>query len=243
MKIIKLSATNSTNSFLKELSQTSALKNYTCVVTKNQLEGRGQMGATWQSEAGKNLLFSVFVKFNDLKIDQQSYLNFAVSLAIFNTLNNYKIPKLSIKWPNDILSANKKLCGILIENTLKTDKIDSTIIGIGLNVNQQKFSNDLSKATSLTKILKKELNLDELLNEILLEIKHQINILISDDFQILKENYLKVLYRINTPSMFKDQNNNQFMGIVKDISKTGKLCVQLEDDSIKEFEIKEITFI
>ncbi|MGB0879926.1 MAG: biotin--[acetyl-CoA-carboxylase] ligase [Polaribacter sp.] len=243
MKIIKLSATNSTNSFLKELTQTSVLENYTIVTTENQFAGRGQQQNSWYSEPNKNLTMSVFIAFENLFIKHQKYLNFAVSLAIYKTLLAYRIPKLSIKWPNDILSANKKLCGILIENVIKNKKIQSSIIGIGINVHQEKFPHHLSNAISIKNCIQKEIDLAILLEEIIIKLKEKIELLTAHQFDVLQQQYLDVLYKKNIPSMFKDTENVMFMGIIKNISSDGKLQVALEDSSIKEFGVKEISFV
>ena len=163
MKIIKLNAIDSTNSFLKELAQNSTLENYTTVVAKQQKNGRGQQENKWLSKPFKNLTFSIYLKFSDLKITDKKQLNFAISLAIFEVLFNKKTPKLSIKWPNDILSANKKICGILIENSIKGHFIKNAVVGIGINVNQEHFSDTIKNVTSLKNETNKEFNLDELL--------------------------------------------------------------------------------
>ena len=243
MKIIKLNATDSTNSFLKELAQTSALENYTIVTTENQVAGRGQQQNSWHSKPNKNLTMSVFIVFENLFIKHQKYLNFAVSLAIYKTLLAYNIPNLSIKWPNDILSANKKLCGILIENVIKRLKIQSSIIGIGLNVNQETFPNHLPYAISIKNCIQKEIDLDILLEEIVSKLKEKMELLHTHQFDMLEQQYMDVLYKINTPTMFKDADNVLFMGMIKNISSDGKLQVELEDSSIKEFGIKEISFV
>ncbi len=243
MKIIKLSAIDSTNSFLKDLAQNSILENYTVVVTKNQTKGRGQQENKWVTEPLKNLTFSIFIKFNRLKTHQKKYLNFAISLAIYDVLSNKKIDKVAIKWPNDILSANKKICGILIENTFIGDRIKNSVIGIGLNVNQEKFSDNLKNVTSLKLVTSKHYNLDNLLNDILSKIQEKIALLENNQFEILEENYLKVLYKKNIPTMFKNCRNEIFIGIITGISTDGKLQIQLEDTSIKEFGIKEVSFL
>ncbi|MFK8059009.1 MAG: biotin--[acetyl-CoA-carboxylase] ligase [Polaribacter sp.] len=243
MKIIKLNAIDSTNSFLKDLAQSSTLENFTIVVTENQVNGRGQQESKWVTKPFKNLTFSIFIKFKNLRIIEKKYLNFAVSLAIYDALFDKKIDKLSIKWPNDILSANKKICGILIENTFIGDKIKNSIIGIGLNVNQEKFPDYLKSATSLKLETKVESNLDELLNEIQLKIKEKINLLEMQQFSVLEKNYLEVLYKKNIPTMFKNSKDIIFMGIISGISNDGKLQILLEDDTIKEFGIKEVSFL
>lgn len=243
MKIIKLSATDSTNSFLKDLSQNTALENYTVVVAQKQTKGRGQHESSWVSEPFKNLTFSVFITFKNFKIANSKFLNFAISLSIYQVLLAKKIIKLSIKWPNDILSANKKICGILIENTFSGDKIKHSIIGIGLNVNQEIFPETLTNITSLKLETAKNYNLEPLLKEILFEIEKNINLLASNKTELLEKSYLDVLYKKNTPTMFKNSKGAVFMGLISGISNNGKLQILLEDDSVKEFGIKEISFL
>ena len=243
MKIIKLNAIDSTNSFLKDLSQDSALENFTVVVAKKQTEGRGQHNSNWLSEAHKNLTFSTFIKFNNLKITDRKYLNFAISLAIKNVLISLDLKKIAIKWPNDIMSANKKICGILIENTFKGDKIKNSIIGIGLNVNQEEFPVHLKNASSLKLETSKSYDLDDLLNKILIELQNNIGLLNSREYNLLEKEYLDVLYKKNIPTMFKNSRDEIFIGLIFGISTNGNLQIQLEDDSIKEFGIKEISIL
>ena len=243
MKLIKLSAIDSTNSFLKEMASSSTLENFTVVVTENQIKGRGQQGSTWESEEGKNLIFSVFVTFNALNILDKKYLNYAVSLAVFEVLQQENIPRIAIKWPNDILSANKKIGGILIENSLKGSKISSAVIGIGLNVNQTRFSSTLEKASSLKLTSNRTFNLAQLLEDMVVSLQSKIVLLNTKDFSSLETSYLKVLYKKNIPTMFKDRKGVLFMGIIRGISMDGKLQVALEDETLREFGIKEISLL
>ncbi len=241
MKIIKLNAINSTNSFLREMAHTSLLENFTVVVSKEQTKGRGQMGSKWVSEPNKNLLCSVFVQFNSLPISHQVLINYAVSIAIVNVLKGYKLPKVAVKWPNDILSSNKKICGILVENVMLKDEIKCSYIGIGLNVNQTIFPNHLN-ATSILKETNKEVNIDAVLNHLISELKTQVSYITNETTNVLKKNYLKHLFKKNTPMMFKNNKNVVFMGKIIGVSSVGKLQIELEDDSIEEFGIKEIKF-
>lgn len=243
MKIIKLNAIDSTNSFLKDLAKNTVLENFTVVVTDHQTNGRGQQENKWQSKPFKNLTFSVFIKFKDLEIQQHKYLNFAISLAIFKVIFDENLPKVSIKWPNDILSANKKICGILIENTFGGNKIKNTVVGIGLNVNQTSFSNSLKNVTSLKIENNTAYNLDELLLKIITSIEEEITLLNLKNFSFLEKNYLNVLYKKNTTTMFKDSSGVLFMGVIIGISNNGKLQIKLEDNSVKEFGVKEVSFV
>ncbi|MBL4904830.1 MAG: biotin--[acetyl-CoA-carboxylase] ligase, partial [Flavobacteriaceae bacterium] len=210
MKIIKLNAIDSTNSFLKEMSQKMPLKNFTVVAASSQEKGKGQMGNEWVSEPHKNLLCSVFVAFESLKITDQVLLNYAVSVGVSNALKEYKLPKLKVKWPNDILSSNQKLGGLLIENVMQKNMIVSTVIGIGLNVNQVKFPENLPNATSIKNQIKKEVVIDDLLENIIDELKSTIDVLISTNKNDLKDMYLNALYKKNIPTMFKDSEDALF---------------------------------
>lgn len=243
MRIIKLNAIESTNTFLKDLSVNSAQEDFTIVVTEQQTSGRGQMNTKWVSETGKNLMFSVLINFNDFSISNQTFLNFAVAMAVFEALNEFKLPKLSVKWPNDILSEKKKICGVLIENNLKGMNISSSIIGIGINVNQNSFPENVPNASSLRLILNEELDRDIVFTKVIDRLKINIDLLRSKEFELLEDKYIRVLYKKNIPSMFKDAENVLFMGKILGVNTTnGKLQVELSDETIKEFALKEVSF-
>lgn len=225
------------------MTKSNDVKSFTTVVTAQQLFGRGQVNNKWVSEPFKNLTFSTLIRFETLFSLHQNQLNFAVSLAVFKALKQYDIPNLKIKWPNDIMSANKKLCGILTENVVKGKKITSSIIGIGVNVNQEIFPAELTKAISMKTILKKEVSLELLLKDALEQLKKYIGFLEAKKFDLLEKQYLKNLYKKEVPAMFKNTDNTLFMGIIKGVSTNGSLQVALENSTVKEFKIKEITFM
>jgi BirA family biotin operon repressor/biotin-[acetyl-CoA-carboxylase] ligase len=242
MPIIKLGATDSTNAYLKRLIASNVSEDFTAVVAKNQLQGRGQMGTQWISEEGKNLTFSVLKENNDLSSDNPFLLNIIVSLAIFNCLNNLQVPDLKVKWPNDILSGTSKICGILIENIISGNKIKASIIGIGLNTNQTIFHN-VPKASSLKLLLDKTLDLDELLRALLKSLESTFQDVQKKGSEKLWEAYGKILFRKDKPSTFQDSNRKKFMGFIRGVSAEGKLIIALEDDVKKEFGFKEVTLL
>lgn len=242
MRIIKLSAIDSTNTFLRQVSSADSLEDYTTVVAEEQLNGRGQMGTVWASEKGKNLTFSVFKEVSFLKFKDQFYLSMVTSLALLKTLRQFNIPKVSIKWPNDILAEGNKVCGVLIENVIQQNSIQSSVIGVGLNVNQTKFNN-LVKASSMLLLSGKPFNLDEILNEFLKQLKHYMSILEENNRQFIKQEYEANLFRKNKPSTFKNAEGNMFSGFIKGVSKSGNLIVLLEDEELKEFNLKEISLL
>jgi BirA family biotin operon repressor/biotin-[acetyl-CoA-carboxylase] ligase len=242
MRIIKLNAIDSTNSFLRQLSTEESVEDFTVVVAEYQTDGRGQMGTQWQSQNDKNLMFSVFKEVSGLSVKSHFYLSMAVSLAVFEALKVFQISALKIKWPNDILSEQQKLCGILIENVIKQNKLQSSIIGIGLNVNQTQF-NDLPNATSMQLISGNHFDRDYVLQELLKQLKYFFSLLNPKSCHILKDAYESNLFRKDKPSTFKDNDGNLFSGYIKGVSNSGHLNVLVEDDIVKSFELKEVQLL
>jgi len=242
MQLIKLDAIDSTNDYLKKLSIGGHVENFTVVCTENQTNGRGQMGAKWISEAGKNLTMSVLIKDVLTDINDIYNLNVAVTLGVIKSLEKYNIPKLSIKWPNDILSDNKKIGGILIENSIKTNGEIVSIVGIGLNINQKNFA-DLPKASSLSIIMGLEFDKNEILKVITGNIKINAGRLMNNESLKLWADYNERLFKKGIPMPFENLNRQQFMGIIQGVSEDGRLQLLLEDDSIQLFGIKEIQML
>lgn len=242
MNLIKLSAIDSTNSYLKGLVSNSELDDYTVVMAETQTQGRGQMGTKWVTEPGQNLTFSVFKKINCLQSDEQFYLSIAVSLAIYDALTYFSIPDLKIKWPNDILSWNSKICGILIENIFKNGHMSAAIIGIGLNLNQSNFEGMIN-ASSLKKITGVYYNKLEVLQKIVDCIKFYEPWIVERKLDDLKTNYEQLLFRKDKPSTFKRKDGSLMMGFIKGISNQGMLKVLLEDEVIEYFDLKELRLL
>ncbi|WP_304145566.1 biotin--[acetyl-CoA-carboxylase] ligase [Mesoflavibacter zeaxanthinifaciens] len=241
MRIIKLNAIDSTNLFLRSLCLDTHVEDFTVVVAKHQTKGRGQMGTVWSSQDAKNLTFSVFKRFDNLKLEQQFVISMVSSLAVINALKKMNLPKLSVKWPNDILSANKKICGILIENVIKQNKVTGSVVGIGLNVNQVDFSG-LPQASSILNITGVSYDLDELLQSILNELKILFDLVESNQFETIKTTYESFLFRKDKPSTFENAEG-LFSGFIKGVSNEGLLKVLLEDDVLETFDLKTIKLL
>ncbi len=242
MHLIKLNAIGSTNSYLRQICAKREMQDFTVVLTSHQTEGRGQMGTSWSSQKGKNLTISVYKRIQTLPIDSGFYISMSTSLAIIRTLKRFNIPRLFVKWPNDILSEDKKICGILIENLIKNGKIEASILGIGLNVNQVEFQK-LPKASSLKIITGRIFDNDELLNLIIEDLRFYFQKLDKSEFRNLKREYEKFLFRKNKPSTFKDKEGNMFPGYIKGINETGQLKVLTEDGIIKEYDLKGVELL
>ena len=241
MQLIKLNATDSTNNYLKQLILERTMDDFSVVVANHQTNGRGQRGSSWLSEKDKNLTFSVLKRNISIVANQQFLLNILVSLSIVKTLEGFNIPKLAIKWPNDILSDHHKISGILIENLIKNKQIEYAIIGIGLNVNQVKFEG-LSKVSSLKNIMPLPVDKDELLTKIIDKLKMYFKLYSENGSEFLNSEYESYLFRKDKPSTFSSHDNSLFTGIIRGVSASGKLCVQMEDFN-KEFDLKELKLI
>jgi len=241
MKLIKLDAIDSTNDFLKSLSSQDELENFTVVTAENQTKGRGQMGAKWQSEVGKNLIMSVLVRDFVFNNEHVFNLSLIVSLSVIEVLKSLNIPDLSIKWPNDIMSYNKKIGGILIENTLKSDGRIVSVVGLGLNVNQTNFD-ELPNASSLAVISGSSFE-KELLPYLIVEKMKEMIGAWEVNSKHLWSVYFNSLFRKGVPMPFKNLENQNFMGIIQGVSPVGRIQILLEDDSVSEFDIKEIQML
>ncbi len=243
MRIIKLNATQSTNTYLRQLSQDEPLVDFTVVTANFQTQGKGQMGAKWQSQASQNLMFSVFKDLKELLVEHNFYISIVVALALINTLDELEIEDLSIKWPNDILSGEKKICGVLIENVIKGQGISSSIIGVGLNVNQTQFDN-LPQASSLKSLTGKTYDLDDVLYKFLQQLTYFFKLLEAENYSYLKKTYEALLFRKGKKAQFKDKHGLVFYGEIVSVSNLGQLQIRVEQtNEIKTFEKKEVTFI
>ncbi len=242
MRIIKVDATKSTNSLAREWFQANKSTPAVCFVARDQTLGRGQRGATWVSNAGENLTFSILFPNPGIPINNQFTISAAAGIAVLEVLKLLNINKLKLKWPNDIMAASYKIGGILIENSLSNGRIDSLVIGIGLNVNQTEFI-DLPKAGSLKKLTGITYDLDELLQAIIENLERIILQLKSSSvsLKILQE-YENVLFRKDVASTFQLNDGKLITGVIKGISSTGLLKVQVED-TIKTFDLKELKLL
>ena len=239
--IIKLDAISSTNDWLKEKYDKNSCLDGDLIWVNEQTMGRGQKSNRWLSEAGKNLTFSFFKVLKSLKVNDQFIINCLVSTAIINALKKIHVPNLSLKWPNDILSDDKKICGILIENYIKGDAIVGSIIGVGLNINQTDFNN-IKSASSLLNQTGKEFDLEFVLNLLLNSFMESFKFCKSESKEYLIRKYEKLLFAKNRLSKF-EFNNQTFNATIIGIDLDGKLVLQNEKKEILVFSNSAIKMI
>ena len=229
-EIVHIDETDSTNQWMKHhLSDTDF-----CVVADYQTAGRGCGSNTWESERGQNLLFSVLLHPLSVPASKQFHISMAVSVAISEALEQY-IGDVSIKWPNDIYWRNGKICGILIEQTLKGTAIRECIVGVGLNVNQRAFHSSAPNPVSLWQISGQPTDRMLLLNDILQRLQR----LMAED---VRQRYLQRLYRRRGFHPYTDARG-AFMAEIASVEDDGHLLLRDDSGHERRYAFKEVQFV
>lgn len=237
-KLIYLPTCQSTNDEAADLLRLGKGIEGTVVITDYQTAGRGQRGNQWLAQAGENFTLSLILRPNFLLASQQFHLNIAISLGIYEFFESFLDEHLKIKWPNDLFFENQKLGGVLIENTIQRGQIESSVIGMGLNINQIEFEHP--RATSLRRLMKKEFNLRELLPNLLASLEKNYLLLRNGHYRLLKTRYLQNLFRYQEKHIFT-RNDTSFVGMIVGVSDAGLLAVQIEN-RLEYFDFKEISY-
>lgn len=236
--LIQLDTVDSTNDYAADLIKSSFVENGTTVLTDHQRLGRGQRSALWTAEPGKNLTCSTII-FPEIDASRAFYLNIIAALAVRKTLSDLGIDA-KIKWPNDVLIGQKKICGILVENVISGNKVNSSIIGVGLNINQKSFHESF-KATSLLLEKNQEFDISDIFNQYFGYLDFYLNLLCESNFALLKKHYYEHFYRLGTISNF-ESDGITFKAEVLGIIDSGLLLLKV--DGIEEsFDIKEVKYL
>ncbi len=231
----------STNSKLKELLDHKDLPEFSAVITSNQTAGRGQIGNSWESEKDKNLTFSFVLYPHFLKIQKQFRLTQMVTTAIADVLSKL-VPEIRIKWPNDIYAGDKKLAGILIENSLSGSTIASTIVGVGLNVNQKTFLSDAPNPVSMRMLTGISYDLDVLFLQIRQALVFRYVQWLETSIRTIKKDYFKQLYRNDGFYIFKD-DNGEFPAKIDSVQECGHLLLTDISGNQRTYAFKEVSFV
>ena len=243
MKILRFDELKSTNVYLYDKISEKHDISDTVVVAAHQTEGRGMDKNRWESEAGKNLLFSIALNVNFLEASNQFKISQAVSVAIVDTLSQFiDNQNLSIKWPNDIYFCDKKLAGMLIQNTVEGRMMGVSIIGIGLNVNQLSFSKDIPNPISLKMITGKDFDLDNLLNLLIINIKKSVESLnFEKNQEEINEKYISKSYRLGIWADYFYKNEIKSFKI-NGFDKYGRLLLSDKEGTGIVCDVKELQF-
>lgn len=234
-KILHIEETDSTNQWVKaHLDELRQEGRPLCVTTDYQTAGRGCGTNRWESERGKNLLFSLLVSPNGIRANKQFRISMAISLAICKALGQH-LGYLTIKWPNDIYWRDGKIGGILIENTLQGNSVRDSIIGVGLNVNQREFRSNAPNPVSMWQISEQETDRDALLRDILTAFEDFLG-------RYNKESYTAMLYRRRGFFPYADKDG-AFMAEIVDVEDDGHLLLMDDNGRERRYAFKEVTFI
>lgn len=245
--LLFLTEVESTNTYAMDMLRNVNAIEGTVVYTDHQTKGRGQRGALWSSESANNVTASVVLKPQFLSIGKSFYLSKISALALYDVLaeilpdSQYDI---KIKWPNDILVNKRKISGVLIENVFQQYNIQYSVIGIGLNVNQTEFGELETVATSLKKIVGKEIDTQLILEKLCIYLEKWYLILKSNRLEEINNRYQHYLFGFNEMIFFRKPDNSVFKGVVLGVAESGKLKVfdTLSEKEI-QFDLKEVSFI
>lgn len=239
----RLPELRSTNRYALDLLSKSKPAEGTVISAVTQTEGKGQSDNTWDSEPKKNVTMSVILYPTFLHPREQFRLNQAISLAIWDAVHDLTGDKASIKWPNDIYVGNRKICGLLIQNSITSQKIQTCVAGIGLNVNQSGFPEKLLNPTSVKNELGREVDLNKVFELLFTKMSQYYLQLRTRNFDLLNRAYYKRLYRFEEVAFYENtQDQTVFSGKIIGTTPQGKLKIETNSGE-RIFDLKEVKFL
>jgi BirA family transcriptional regulator, biotin operon repressor / biotin---[acetyl-CoA-carboxylase] ligase len=241
---VYLPVTDSTNSYATGLLKNVNPHEGTAVYTDHQTHGRGQRGNVWEADAERNLTLSVIFKPHFLNAKKSFYLSKIAALSVYDVLAEILIGSqfdIKIKWPNDILAKRKKITGILIENSFKDEVFQWSVIGIGLNVNQDSFG-ELTNATSLSLLTERTFDRAHIMERLFVFLEKWYLALRNEKYELIDAHYSKHLYGLDQTLMF-ESGSEQFKARMVRVSEQGLLELELDDKTLRRFDVKEVRFV
>lgn len=231
----------STNNEASHLLKSQELTEGTVLCTDFQSAGRGQAGNIWESARGKNLLFSVVLYPTSVVAEEQFLISMTISLGICDFIDRY-FKGSKIKWPNDIYVNNDKIAGILIESSIIGENIENSVIGIGFNLNQENFSQQILNPASLKSITGTNYDRDICFRQLLEDLDRRYKILLYGEREPVLCEYNARIYRFNTWNRYK-KGNKVITGRIKDVSLSGRLSLEEKDGRCNSYSFKEIEYV
>ena len=235
--IIQIDRVSSTNNYAAKLLNQTKIPFGAVIMAQFQDDGRGQRGAVWQSKSGENLLFSAILDGSLMKECPPFYLSKCVAVSIKDTLSYFLKHKIHLKWPNDVLVERRKIAGVLIESQWKGNNLFSSIIGVGLNVNQTHFEYGFD-ATSMKLLSANDYDLKEVLQVLCAKLNFNFNRLLSKEYSGLQQDYLSSLYKYNEKTHFKIGEKLEEV-VLKDVNENGMVSLEMLGGKIKEYDVSQ----
>lgn len=239
--IVHLDTVDSTNNYAAKELLTKSLKEGTVFAAACQQNGRGQAGSGWESEKNSNLTFSIVLFPEQIAVVNQFYISMAVSLGVSDFLKQH-IEGVTVKWPNDIYVNDKKIAGILIETAISGGKFSRAIVGIGLNVNQEKFFSDAPNPVSMRNLTGKFYDLPTLLSDLCEKLDKRFAQLIRGENVAILDAYQQQLYRLDSWAKYS-ANGEEFKGMIKQVNPDGQLQIETTGGGRRGFYFKEVVFL
>ncbi|MBK7358146.1 MAG: biotin--[acetyl-CoA-carboxylase] ligase [Saprospiraceae bacterium] len=233
---------DSTNRLASDLLSKTNPEHGFLVITDYQTDGKGQYGRFWQSTAGQNILASFIIYPHHVELEQIFRLHLASSLAIVDSLEPYSLPRLRIKWPNDIYSGNRKIAGILIQNNIKAGKIQGSVVGIGINVNQTEFPESLN-ASSIQLETGKFVSRESLVIKLRQELLRNIQETDEAVWDHMLKRYNELLYLKGNSTEFILFDGNTLQGIIQEVDPSGMIILLDNQQQRREFKFGEIKYL
>ncbi len=238
--LISLDQVDSTNDYARMILRNNRVPEGTVILADEQLKGKGQPGNSWESEKGKNITMSIILYPKKLQLNKHFFLAMATSLSITSCLKDLEI-ETRIKWPNDIYHGQKKIAGILIENSIQQNTITESVIGIGININQIKFSSALSNPTSVRQITGRYTDITEICRILIYNLNRWLGKLYAGYLKEIRSKYMDNLLLLDQPAIF-GINNSKRKATIIDVEDDGTLVLRMAGGSIQKFFFKEIEF-
>ena len=236
--VYHIDTTTSTN----DLARDSQYGHMDIIWAEHQTAGRGQRGHTWHSTEGVNITFSVVLKPTFLPIMEQFLLSEIVALALVDTLAYYGVD-CRIKWTNDIYAGDNKIAGVLIEHSLSGDTLARTIAGIGLNINQREFPEDIPNPTSMFLERGELFDRAEVLNRFASHLKSLYAELERGEKRGIEQRYIATMYHLGEEHTYAYASGEQFRATIRGVRPSGHLCLEYKDGTIGEYAFKEVEFV
>lgn len=232
----------STNLFALDMLSEGRPDEGTVISARSQTEGRGQAGASWESEPGKNILLSVIFYPDFVDTSAHFFLNQAIALAVRDLAAGLLAHPVTLKWPNDIYIGDRKTAGILLQTSIKGFRFQYCVAGIGLNVNQTAFSEHLPNAVSPAMLTGQDLDLHEVREDLFLCLEERYLQLRAGQTEAIREEYLRHLYRFDEPALFQRKDGHIFEGRITGVTPQGLLQVR-HGQGVSAFDVKEVAFL
>jgi BirA family biotin operon repressor/biotin-[acetyl-CoA-carboxylase] ligase len=235
-----LDSVDSTNNYAMAKAHAGLAKHGDAFFALEQTNGKGQRGKQWQTGTAENIAISIVLDPEPLQQTQQFYLSMAVALACFDFFNKYAGDETTIKWPNDLYWRDRKAGGVLIETVVRGSNWKWAVVGIGININQAKFSEELKNPVSLKQITGKSFDVVDIAKELHLLVMKRTRLIVEQPFDALVEEYNAILYKRNEKVTLK-YNNQIIDAVIDSVAASGEL--QVSDSVQTQFTFGEIEFL